>query len=41
MDLLIGILKLLASAIVLGTAVFKFMTKTPSNARKKDDRPRQ
>ena len=41
MDLLTAILKLLASAIALGTAVFKFMTKTPSNARKKDDRPRQ
>ena len=40
MDLLIAILKLLASAIALGTAVFKVMTKTPSNARNKNDRQR-
>lgn len=40
MDLLIAILKLLASAIALGTAVFKFMTKTPSSARNKNDRQR-
>lgn len=40
MDLLIAILKLLASAIALDTAVFKFMTKTPSNARNKNDRQR-
>ena len=40
MDRLIAILKVLASAIALGTAVFKFMTKTPSNARNKNDRQR-
>ena len=40
MDLLIAILKPVASAIALGTAVVRFMTTNPSDARNKDDRQR-
>lgn len=41
MDLLTVILKLVAAVISLAASLVKFMPKTPSDARKEDDRPRR
>ena len=38
-DLLIQILKLVTAVAGLAAAVIRFISKAPSNARKKNDRP--
>ncbi|MEI3376481.1 MAG: hypothetical protein V8R08_01335 [Coriobacteriales bacterium] len=40
MDLMIQILKLVTALAGLTATIIRFVPKTPSGARKKDDRPR-